>query len=500
MLIVNAIVLIILVSLYFISCRYPGDWLKNLDKGEHKLHFLYPMADFLLAKLQLKRYLYSRARVEDTMKALYVTNKPELLQRLYWCNKISTVYAILAVCSVLSLCVQLGAGENSLLREGKYLTRPDHGAGSTQVTLDVSLTEDAGGQSKGEPAGQREVTVHVSEREYSREELPEVFSEAEKYLEREVLGDNEAPDKITQALNFCKTVPGTGITVEWRPSDTAVVRSDGTIANTQIEQIAEVSVTVILSYRQQKHETVMRFQILPKKYTKEELLDRKLEAAIKEAAEKTAEQELLALPVSIEDYLLSWSTKKDPVSLNLILLGLLLCILAWFMGDKELDKRMEKRKEQMLFDYPEIINKFTLLVNAGMTVKQTWEKIAEEYHTRYGKLSVNKRYAYEEMLTTVHELRLGLSESTAYEQYGRRIGLIPYIKFCSLISQNLRKGNKGFTELLRKEAIDAFEVRKVMAKRLGEEAGTKLLFPMLLMLIIVFCIILVPSFLSFQIG
>jgi hypothetical protein len=36
----------------------------------------------------------------------------------------------------------------------------------------------------------------------------------------------------------------------------------------------------------------------------------------------------------------------------------------------------------------------------------------------------SERYAYEEMLATASELRLGISETTAYEQYGRRIGLI----------------------------------------------------------------------------
>jgi hypothetical protein len=103
------------------------------------------------------------------------------------------------------------------------------------------------------------------------------------------------------------------------------------------------------------------------------------------------------------------------------------------------------------------------------------------------------------MLVTAHELKLGVSEGTAYEQYGRRIGLIPYVKFSSLIAQNLKKGNKGFTELLRQEALEAFEERKELAKRLGEEAGTKLLAPMMLMLLLVFLIILIPAFMSFRI-
>ncbi len=52
--------------------------------------------------------------------------------------------------------------------------------------------------------------------------------------------------------------------------------------------------------------------------------------------------------------------------------------------------------------------------------------------------------------------------------------------------------------MLRMEAIQAFEERKARAKRLGEEAGTKLLAPMFLMLAVVLVIVIVPAFLSIQ--
>ena len=52
--------------------------------------------------------------------------------------------------------------------------------------------------------------------------------------------------------------------------------------------------------------------------------------------------------------------------------------------------------------------------------------------------------------------------------------------------------------MLRLEGIHAFEERKALAKRLGEEAGTKLLLPMFFMLAVVMIIIIVPAFLSIQ--
>ena len=92
----------------------------------------------------------------------------------------------------------------------------------------------------------------------------------------------------------------------------------------------------------------------------------------------------------------------------------------------------------------------------------------------------------------------GDCRNDAYEQFGRRAGLQPYMK-ASLLTQSLKKGNRGLSEILRYEAKEAFENRKEAVKRLGEEAGTKLLGPMMILLIIVFIIVTVPAILSFNI-
>lgn len=51
---------------------------------------------------------------------------------------------------------------------------------------------------------------------------------------------------------------------------------------------------------------------------------------------------------------------------------------------------------------------------------------------------------------------------------------------------------------MKQEADRAFEERKNLAKRLGEEAGTKMLIPLFLMLLVVLVMIVVPAFFSIQ--
>ena len=144
-----------------------------------------------------------------------------------------------------------------------------------------------------------------------------------------------------------------------------------------------------------------------------------------------------------------------------------------------------------------MISKFALFLGAGMTVRSAWYRIAGEYELQ--KEDTGRRAVYEEMIYTMHEIKGGASEGECYEHFGERCQLPIYRKFGALLSQNLKKGTKGLNLLLKQEAANAFEERKTLAKRLGEEAGTKLLIPMFLMLAVVLVIVVVPAFLSIQV-
>ena len=62
---------------------------------------------------------------------------------------------------------------------------------------------------------------------------------------------------------------------------------------------------------------------------------------------------------------------------------------------------------------------------------------------------------------------------------------------------SLDMGNTPFLEKLEKEALEAWDERKRKARVLGETAATKLLVPMVMMLVVVMAIIMIPAFLSF---
>ena len=150
------------------------------------------------------------------------------------------------------------------------------------------------------------------------------------------------------------------------------------------------------------------------------------------------------------------------------------------LEEGRLKTKLKKRQEQLALDYPEFVEHFVLLIGAGLNVKGVWERVVGEYEKREKKRETH--IVYEEMAVTLRELRNGMSEAMAYELFGKKTELLPYMKFCTMIVQNLRKGSSDLLKLLEYEMADSFHARKENAKAMGEKAGTKLLMPMAVML------------------
>lgn len=145
-------------------------------------------------------------------------------------------------------------------------------------------------------------------------------------------------------------------------------------------------------------------------------------------------------------------------------------------------------------DYPPLILKFTLLIQAGMTARRAFQKMASDYMR---SKPVKGHFAYEMIVLACREMDSGVAELEAYRRFGERCGQMKYKTFSTILIQNLQKGSRHMADLLEQEAMEAWDERKRKARVLGEAAATKLLIPMIMMLIVVMAIIMIPAFLSF---
>lgn len=176
-------------------------------------------------------------------------------------------------------------------------------------------------------------------------------------------------------------------------------------------------------------------------------------------------------------------------------LGLFAICLFPFLWRRQRQEKLKERDSQLLYDYPELVNKLMLLLSAGLTVRGCFERMGGEYKKRLEE-GGERRYVYEEICFSFQEMQNGVSEAKAIERFGRRCRQLPYLRFSSMMNQNIRKGSEGLIRLLEMDALEAFEKRKEQVKVMGETAGTKLLIPMILMLGVVMAIIVIPAFMT----
>ena len=159
-----------------------------------------------------------------------------------------------------------------------------------------------------------------------------------------------------------------------------------------------------------------------------------------------------------------------------------------FVMDQELNNKIEKRREEILMEFPEFVNKLILLVNAGSTIPKAWEKIVSD--------SKSKSPLFRELRMCASEMQTGKPEAVAYEEFARRCKIKEVIKFVSVIILNLHKGGSEVIPTLRAQSDECWEARKATARRLGEKASSKLLGPMAIMLLGVILIVALPAILA----
>lgn len=179
---------------------------------------------------------------------------------------------------------------------------------------------------------------------------------------------------------------------------------------------------------------------------------------------------------------------KPDISYFIFAAALLLTV--FYAGDRELDKKIKKRNFYIQYDFPDFLNKLVLLINAGMTVPRAWEKIVRD------RQSLTP--LYEELSITYLEIRNGKPEMAAYEDFARRCRVKEITKFVTLIIQNLRKGSGELVPLLKLQSNECWELRKNMARRLGEEASTKLVLPLMIMFVGILVIVMLPAVLQLK--
>ena len=342
--------------------------------------------------------------------------------------------------------------------------------------------------------GQKPLNFIVSAQEYEEEEIEEMHKTAEEYLQTVIIGENESLDYVRKDLYLPETLPGYGSPVSWSSDAPWYVASDGTVTNENLQEAETVVLTAEITYGTECRYFTRQLVVYPKEYTKEELLLKNAETILQQQEEHSRTEQYFFLPETVLGYPLRKEEESGfGISGFLVLMAVVIPVFLYAGYFNKMDTQRKERKEQAENGYTEFITKLSLLMAAGVSVRQAFCRLEEEYKNRRGSEYVLSQ----ELKIAIQELENGYSETIVYENFGRRVGVLSYQRMTSLLTQNVSRGVQGIRALLLQEAKEVMAQDRANIKVRGEQAGTKLLLPMMGLLFLVFAILLVPAFRSF---
>ena len=144
----------------------------------------------------------------------------------------------------------------------------------------------------------------------------------------------------------------------------------------------------------------------------------------------------------------------------------------WYHENEKYKEQKLQTRDQSVQEYPQIITQLMLFLGTGMSVTSALEAVTAEYEKEQMRGNKGKIFVYEQMKKTCREISFGVSQTKAFADMGQKIGVPSYQKLSVLLVQSI--------------------------KRKGEEASTKLLAPMMIMLVVILILLMFPALSQFS--
>ena len=171
-------------------------------------------------------------------------------------------------------------------------------------------------------------------------------------------------------------------------------------------------------------------------------------------------------------------------SVGFAVIGAVASALMLFYLDQEVKKNAAHKRDDMMCELPDIISRLTLLVNAGMVLREAWDRIAVSSDT----------ILCSEMRRAGQDIHNGMPQPEAFIRFADRCQTKEIRKFISSLNQNIQKGSSELVMSLQVMADEQWEEKKNNVKKKGNAVEQKLLLPMMMIFAAIISMIVVPVF------
>ncbi len=501
--IVSGILVIITLIIIFIASSKYG----KIDFSEYddmvissKILFIGKfIVDDLTGKSVYKLEKNNVEKVRENYEKLYGGKVAKECAEIHYYSKYSLVILGLFAFSMFAMLSSVmtyreANAEKDVLEE--VIDRPDYQTDA--IVKDYVATLEYDGE-----VLERRVAVSVPAEQPTLEQQRENMDLALKRIEQYALKDNASFDKITGNLKLYEEDVLYDASISWETDSPEFVSHNGVVRLDLLEEDetpAVLTATVIVGELTEIKEIPITI-IKPNPLSLSSLVAKDLNVALKD--EGSANKSEYVLPSSFssmnEEVKITWSVYEEEVSYRtsgvMLFFGIVLSILFFKVVDDRLNEKLKDKQNKMTIQFPVFADKFILLYSCGISPVEAIKIYLQSFEGNIGK----DDYLNNELIFMLEQIEFGGEAiDDALLQFGKRSRVPDILKFTTLVSQDIRKGDKNMAESINKLVIEAWEERKKLVLELGSKASTKLLLPMMLMLVLVIILVMTPAINTFN--
>ena len=327
--------------------------------------------------------------------------------------------------------------------------------------------------------GEKSLLLEVYPREYSSEEFEALADKAVDYAVSVIPGNNPDLMNVSSDLKLITSDETGTLSFTWSSLQPDVVGSSGRIYEISEEKEVILELTITDGIHERMAEIPIR--VVPEKMSEDE--EAKLMSSLEEYEKADRTEGSITFPKEINGQRLRVSRESSGKKQVLIYAVLGIGAIAYIChGLSELKERKGKRQEALRRQYYSFVSRLSLLIGAGINVKEAMRLASEGAEELAGEVRL-----------AVNQIDSGLSEEKAYLAMSGRMGIPEYTRLMTMISQNINHGNSKLLLLMDQEVKNAMNIRREHIRKKGETASEKLLIPTALLLVIVIGVIMIPA-------
>lgn len=169
-----------------------------------------------------------------------------------------------------------------------------------------------------------------------------------------------------------------------------------------------------------------------------------------------------------------------------------LIVAGFFYPDMWIKEKIKKRQEEILLNMPFVTDMLALSVEAGLDFVSAIQKVIEK---------APPSALVDEFDIFLKETRVGASRAEALRALSWRIDMLPVSSFCATLIAADSVGSSNLAPILKELSAEIRQKRSSDVEKKGAQASTKMLFPMMFLILpAVVLIIAAPFVIGFMGG